>query len=663
MACPGTAPGSPRRCKDGDPPTHRRTTGVPPVAGRSCSPFPVPRSRRCRCYSSARSSGEMSSTSWPWSSTSTRRFMRLTRPRSWLATSTLVPRSGSSANSAMISADRVGSRLPVGSSATSSRGSPTRARAMPTRCCSPADSCVGSARSRAPRPSRSRIERTRLPTSARFMPRRINGRETFSWTLRSASRRWSWNTTPTSRRCSGTRRPRTRSRLRSPNSTAPRLGRSARWMSLSRVLLPAPEWPVTNSISPAWTSKLTSLRAACPPGYCLLTLSKRRTAMPGFYRGAALRLVPGRRPATDQRLESATDPRQQRRPGRGRRLGFAPRLGCRRRMAAAATRIALRGLGSLRGVALAAFDALAAATPAALARRALAFDGGSRRRWRGSGRGRGRRRILLAGAAATGFARTAAAGIAASAAPTAAAPAATAATLLVGGTLFTRLAEDVAHAFAFFLGRDGARLARLRDQQVGGHRLDRDLLLDVGLDVRQRDRIALAGEADRIALLAQARGAADTVDVVLGVERQVVVVDVLDAVDVQAAGGHVGGDQDLELALLEPRQQGLALFLRHVAGKHAHAVAGALQRPGDALDEDLGVDEHHGPRALAAGQQAEQQRKLLVVGRQVHALADLGVGDVFAFDHHLFRLVHVLVGELEHAVAEGGREQQRLALR
>src|SRR5690606_5361323 len=458
----------------------------------------------------------------------------------------------------MISADRVGSRLPVGASATSRRGSPTRARAMTTRCCSPADNCVGSARSRAPRPSRSRIERTRLPISARFMPRRINGSATFSCTLRSASRRWSWNTTPTSRRCSGTRRPRTLSRLRSPNSTAPRLGRSDRWMSLSRVLLPAPEWPVTNSISPAWTSKLTSLRAACPPGYCLLTLSKRRTAMPGFYRGAALRLVPGRRPATDERLESATDPRQQRRPGRGRRLGFAPRLGCRRRMAAAATRIALRGLGSLLGVALAAFDALAAATPAALARRALAVDG-SRRRWRGSGRGRGRRRILLAGAAATGFARTAAAGIAASAAPTAAAPAATAATLLVGGTLFTRLAEDVAHAFAFLLGRGGARLARLRDQQVGRHRSVRDLLLDVGLDVRQRDRIAFAGEADRIALLPQARGATDAVDVILGVERQVVVVDVLDAVDVQAAGGHVGGDQDLELALLEPRQQGLAL--------------------------------------------------------------------------------------------------------
>src|SRR3546814_8906382 len=65
---------------------------------------------------------------------------------------------------------------------------------------------------------------------------------------------------------------------------APRLGRWDRWISLSSVLLRAPEWPVTNSISPAPTSKLTSDRATWPPGYCLLTLSKRRTLIgrPGF---------------------------------------------------------------------------------------------------------------------------------------------------------------------------------------------------------------------------------------------------------------------------------------------------------------------------------------------------------------------------------------------
>ncbi len=95
-------------------------------------------------------------------------------------------------------------------------------------------------------------------------------------------------------------------------------------------------------------------------------------------------------------------------------------------------------------------------------------------------------------------------------------------------------------------------------------------------------------------------------DVVFGVERQVVVVDVLDAVDMQTARGHVGGDQDFELAFLEAVEQRLALLLRHIARQHTHPVAMPLQGARHALHEGLGVDEHHGARAFAARQQAQQ---------------------------------------------------------
>ena len=54
------------------------------------------------------------------------------------------------------------------------------------------DSWVGNAFSRWPRPMRSSTERTRLPMSARRVPRRIRGSATFSPTLRSVSSRWSW---------------------------------------------------------------------------------------------------------------------------------------------------------------------------------------------------------------------------------------------------------------------------------------------------------------------------------------------------------------------------------------------------------------------------------------------------------------------------------------
>jgi ABC-type ATPase involved in cell division len=45
----------------------------------------------------------------------------------------------------------------------------------------------------------------------------------------------------------------------------PRLGFSMPAISFSRVLLPAPEWPVTKAISPASSVKLMSLRASPPP--------------------------------------------------------------------------------------------------------------------------------------------------------------------------------------------------------------------------------------------------------------------------------------------------------------------------------------------------------------------------------------------------------------
>ena len=238
---------------------------------------------------------------WPWSSTSTRFFMRLTRPRSWLATSTLVPRSGSDANSAMISADSVGSRLPVGSSATSSAGSATMARAMPTRCCSPADNCVGNARSRA---RESELVEHAAHALADLAAAACRAGSAAARRCRRRCDRSAGDGPGTRRRpgagACDTRRPRTLRRLRSSNSTAPRLGRSARWMSLSSVLLPAPEWPVTNSISPGCTSKLTSDSATWPPGYCLLTLSKRSTLIDCF--GSSVRPRPGCRGRLHDRI-------------------------------------------------------------------------------------------------------------------------------------------------------------------------------------------------------------------------------------------------------------------------------------------------------------------------------------------------------------------------
>lgn len=53
-----------------------------------------------------------------------------------------------------------------------------------------------------------------------------------------------------------------RCRLRPATISCPRVGRSMRAINLSKVLLPAPEWPVRNTISPAASVKLTALSAS-----------------------------------------------------------------------------------------------------------------------------------------------------------------------------------------------------------------------------------------------------------------------------------------------------------------------------------------------------------------------------------------------------------------
>ena len=79
------------------------------------------------------------------------------------------------------------------------------------------------------------------------------------------------------------------------------------------------------------------------------------------------------------------------------------------------------------------------------------------------------------------------------------------------------------------------------------------------------------------ALGAGAAGAADAVDEVVRGIGHVVVDDVRDVGDVDAAGGDVGGDQDAVLAVGEALEGGGALGLRAVAVDGVGVVAEALR--------------------------------------------------------------------------------------
>src|SRR6185503_4016815 len=125
--------------------------------------------------------------------------------------------------------------------------------------------------------------------------------------------------------------------------------------------------------------------------------------------------------------------------------------------------------------------------------------------------------------------------------------------------------------------RLGLRCDRLAGAAVGC----RDRHADQPLDVAQISALLVVAERYGDAVAAGARGAADAVDVALGDVRQVVVDDVADAVDVDAACGNVGGDQGAQRAGAEGTEHALTLVLRLVAVDRFGGEARLLQRAHD----------------------------------------------------------------------------------
>ncbi len=168
--------------------------------------------------------------------------------------------------------------------------------------------------------------------------------------------------------------------------------------------------------------------------------------------------------------------------------------------------------------------------------------------------------------------------------------------------------------------RPAARRQNFR-HQVERDRLDRNLVTDIGLDVRQRLDVFLAAETDRVTFRAQARRAADAVHVIRGILRQVVIDDVADVRHVQAARRHVRGDQHGQVAGVKIFEHAQSLFLRHVARQGCGIEAVRDQRLFELVGDAPRVHEHHGAARVVALEERDEERQLLAHGRVVDRLA------------------------------------------
>src|SRR5579864_5403423 len=135
------------------------------------------------------------------------------------------------------------------------------------------------------------------------------------------------------------------------------------------------------------------------------------------------------------------------------------------------------------------------------------------------------------------------------------------------------------------------RRRRLGAPRIGAAIAQRNRQADQLFDVAQERHLLAVAQRDGDACGAGARGAADAMHIGLRHVRQVVIDDVADAVDVDAARGDVGGDQRPDLAVAKRRQHPLALVLRFVAVDRLGGDAGADQTAHDFVGAVLGPGE------------------------------------------------------------------------
>mmetsp|Transcript_13355 Transcript_13355/g.56467 ORF Transcript_13355/g.56467 Transcript_13355/m.56467 type:complete len:216 (-) Transcript_13355:1437-2084(-) len=150
--------------------------------------------------------------------------------------------------------------------------------------------------------------------------------------------------------------------------------------------------------------------------------------------------------------------------------------------------------------------------------------------------------------------------------------------------------------------------------------------------------------------------------VVLDDQRHLVVDHQVDALDVDAATGDVGGDQDVVLPLLEPPKRLLALILALAAVDGAHAVAHLEAQVRDVVHDALGVDEYDRLGVRVLRQHQLQLRRFLVGRGPLHNLLDEIRGFARASDGHHRGVAHVLPRQLLHARGHRRGEHVRHAV-
>ena len=145
---------------------------------------------------------------------------------------------------------------------------------------------------------------------------------------------------------------------------------------------------------------------------------------------------------------------------------------------------------------------------------------------------------------------------------------------------------------------------------------------DEALNVADIGRVFRRDQSDRVAHRLRPAGAADTMDVIFGLLRHIVIDDVRDPGDVDAAGGNIRGDHHFILAGLEAFEGFDALVLRPICVQHRDRVIAGLETTGDLVGTVFRAGKHDHAIEFGFGEQCLEQIKFLIMRDRVERVID-----------------------------------------
>ena len=181
-------------------------------------------------------------------------------------------------------------------------------------------------------------------------------------------------------------------------------------------------------------------------------------------------------------------------------------------------------------------------------------------------------------------------------------------------------------------------------------------------DPGQRPRLLGQCQRDRPPGASGAPGSPDPVDVILGVDRHVEVEYVGHLGQIEAARGHVGADQQLELAVLEPCQGVRAHRLGHVAVERRDREFVLLERAEQDVHVALAVaEDERALDRLGADQRAQRGALVLALAGDLDQRLHHGIGRrARRVDRDLLGVHQEGVGQAPDLRRHGGGEEHGL---